>query len=358
MTRDEVLASVRLAGHGLKKLLEVYWAGNRRPFILNHLVTLQCNLRCPFCYVSGPDQIDFNKVRYPKEEELTTEEVRDFYRQLVTNGFRLAVLVGGEPLLRRDLDDLLAEFEGHIFSTVFTNGLLLAERLELLRRAASLFVSLDAPDEEHDTLRNRKGCFRKAVEGIDAVRSRLPGTKVAVMMTVTAQNVHRVRDMLRFAREMDLPVGFQPPTYEGQFGLEDRPSTDASERVPPADAAADAFRAVQEAAGRQRVLASRSFYHHIIQDRRSFPCHYPAYVLGPVYANGDVLACTTHRVMGNLRRSSVADILAGRPFRENAAAGPGCPIGCRDWGIFDISALHNHEMTLADLRRYTRAFVV
>ncbi len=357
MTRDEVLASVRLAGHGLKKLTDVY-RRRRQPFILNHLVTLQCNLKCPFCYVSGPEQIEFNKIHYPKKNEMTTAEVRDFYQQLVANGFRLAVLVGGEPLLRKDLDDLLSEFEGNIFSTVFTNGLLLSERLELLRKAASLFVSLDAPDEEHDTLRNRKGCFRKAVEGIDAVRGRLPKTKVAIMMTVTSQNVHRVRDMIRFAKEMDLPVGFQPPTYEGQFGMEDRPVTDGSVRIPRADLAADAFRAVQEASGNQRILASGAFYNHIIQDRRSFPCHYPAYVLGPVYANGDIIACTSARVIANLRETRVSEILSGRPFWENADAGPGCPRGCRDWGIYDISAIHNREMRLTDLRRYTRAFVI
>jgi len=181
---------------------------------------------------------------------------------------------------------------------------------------------------------------------------------VAIMMTVTSQNVHRVRDMIRFAKEMDLPVGFQPPTYEGQFGMEDRPVTDGSVRIPRADLAADAFRAVQEASGNQRILASGAFYNHIIQDRRSFPCHYPAYVLGPVYANGDIIACTSARVIANLRETRVSEILSGRPFWENADAGPGCPRGCRDWGIYDISAIHNREMRLTDLRRYTRAFVI
>jgi len=357
LRRDEILTAAQLAGHGALKLASVYMR-QRRPFILNHLITIRCNLDCPFCYVSGPEQLEFNRVHYPKQEEMNTDEVRNFYKQLVAHGFKLAVIVGGEPLLRSDLDRLIAELDGHIFTSVFSNGMVLAERCDLIRKASSLIVSLDAPDEQHDTLRARPGCFRRAMAGIEAVRSRHPKIKLALMMTVTDQNVHRVRDMIDFAHELDLPIGFQPPTYEGQFGLDDRPNEECSQRVPPSAPLTDAFRVILEASKRQRILASRAFFELIIDDRRTFPCHYPTYVLGPVYPNGDVLACTSATMIANLRASGVADILESPRFQANAEAGPTCRRGCRDWGIHDISALHNRQVDLSDLRRYYNAFVV
>ena len=76
-----------------------------RPFVVNHLVTVRCNLRCPFCYVSGPEQDAWNREHYPRRDELGTAETRAFYRELVAEGFKLAVVLGGEPLLRDDLGE-------------------------------------------------------------------------------------------------------------------------------------------------------------------------------------------------------------------------------------------------------------
>ena len=72
------------------------WLRGRRPFIVNHLVTLRCNLACPFCYVSGPEQADFNRQRYPRSDEMDTRATRRFYRDLIDNGFKIAVMIGGQ----------------------------------------------------------------------------------------------------------------------------------------------------------------------------------------------------------------------------------------------------------------------
>lgn len=73
--------------------------------------------------------------------------------------------------------------------------------------------------------------------------------------------------------------------------------------------------------------------------------------------NGDVVGCTTSRVITSLRKMTVEQVLATSEFRRNAAAGPRCKRRCRDWGIFDVSALHNAEFGLTDLRQYDRTFL-
>jgi len=348
--------AARVAAQSLLKLGSVYLR-RRRPFVVNHLVTVRCNLACPFCYVSGPEQRAYNKAHFPRHAEMDTAEVRAFYRQLIAADFRLIVIVGGEPLLRTDLDDMLGTLRGHIFSSVFTNGMLLAARHELVRQASSLFVSLDAPDAQHDELRAKPGCFDRAFAGILAMRRHHPSVNVSLMMTVTGSNVHRVRDMLAFARELRLPVGFQPPSYDGQFALRDRPETSSAGNVPQTARVADAFRLIRDAMRTQRIAGSHSFFQHVIENRASYPCYYPSYVLGPVYPNGDVIGCTKKQVIGNVRDSTVEALLGGTPFRSNAEAGPGCQVGCRDWGIHDVSAMHSWRLGPADLHGYYRSFI-
>ena len=329
-----------------------------RPFIVNHLVTVRCNLACPFCYVSGPEQQEFNRQNYPQKAELTTSEARRFYQQLVQEGFRLAVIVGGEPLLRTDLDELLRVLQHKLWSTVFTNGYLLPQRHELIRRANNLFVSLDAPDEQHDELRALPGTFQRALAGIDAVRKHHPAVAVTLNMTVTEHNVSRVSEMLSFAQDLDVPIAFQPPSYDGQFALGDRPREASANSTPSVTPVSEAFVRIREAARRgQRVIGSGAFMQHVIDNRRRYPCHYPTYVLGPVLSNGDVQGCVDSTVIGNLRESTVAEITASRGFRTNKEGGPGCPHGCRDWGIYDVSALRQRTMVAKDFQRYGRMFL-
>jgi len=335
-----------------------YLAGRSRPFIVNHLVTVRCNLACPYCYVSGPEQVEFNRVRYPRQAEMDTSQMRAFYRQLVAGGFKVAIVLGGEPLLRADFGELVAELEGHLYVSVFTNGYLLEERVEQVQSVTNLFVSLDAPDEQHDTLRGRPGAFRRALAGLEAVRRRYPKVKPAVNMTLTAANVHRVRAMLDFARELEVPVAFQPPSFEGQFTVDDRPFAASARQMPAPGAVADAFRVIRAAADRgERVIGSRAFFEHVILDRPSYPCFYPAHVLGPVLPNGDVVACTNSRVIGNVRDTPVAELVKSPAWAANAAAGPACAKGCRDWGFHDLSAVYSRRFHLGDARRYLRAFV-
>ncbi|MBI1944595.1 MAG: radical SAM protein [Deltaproteobacteria bacterium] len=329
-----------------------------RPFILNHLVTVRCNLACPHCYVSGPEQVEFNKVRFPRKSEMNTEEMCAFYRQLVAAGFKIAIVLGGEPLLRDDLGRLLEVLRDHLYITVFSNGYLLEERVELVQHATNLFVSLDAPDEQHDVLRARPGTFRRALAGIEAVRSRHPKVKVAVNMTVTTANVQRVPEMIAFAKRLGVPVAFQPPTYDGQFTLDDRPHQVSAQNVPGAADVAEAFRAIRAAAdGGERIIGSRAFFDLVIENRPAYPCFYPSYVLGPVMPNGDVVGCISGGVIGNVRTTPVPALVKTVAWQANAAAGPSCAKGCRDWGIHDLSAARSRRFRLDDAKRYAAAFV-
>jgi cyclic pyranopterin phosphate synthase len=113
-------------------------------------VTDRCNFRCVYCMpkeVFGRDH-----PFLPRNELLTFEELERAARLFTHLGVSKVRLTGGEPLLRRDLEVLvamLARLPG-LELTLTTNGSLLAEKAQRLRQAGlrRVSVSLDAIDDE------------------------------------------------------------------------------------------------------------------------------------------------------------------------------------------------------------------
>jgi cyclic pyranopterin phosphate synthase len=131
-------------------------------------VTDRCNLRCSYCM---PLEVTFK----PREELLTFEEIARVARVAAGLGVRTVRLTGGEPLLRRELPELvrqLVAIEGLDEVSLTTNGLLLAEQAAGLRAAglARLNVSLDSLTQQgFERLARRPGLDR-VLAGLEAAK--------------------------------------------------------------------------------------------------------------------------------------------------------------------------------------------
>ena len=134
-------------------------------------VTDRCNFRCVYCMpkeVFGRDH-----PFLPRTELLTFEELERAARLFARLGVTKIRLTGGEPLLRRDLEKLVAILAQlpEVDLTLTTNGSLLAEKAQMLRQAGlqRVSVSLDAIDDETFMKMNDVDFpVRRVLEGIDA----------------------------------------------------------------------------------------------------------------------------------------------------------------------------------------------
>jgi cyclic pyranopterin phosphate synthase len=113
-------------------------------------VTDRCNFRCVYCM---PKEVFGRDYRFlPREELLTFEEIERVARVFVGLGVRKLRITGGEPLLRRDLDNLVARLAalGDVDLTLTTNGALLAQKARVLADAGltRVTVSLDSLEDE------------------------------------------------------------------------------------------------------------------------------------------------------------------------------------------------------------------
>lgn len=140
-------------------------------------VTDRCNLRCQYC-MPEPEY-----AWLPREDLLSFEEIRTLVRLFSRLGVDKVRLTGGEPLLRRNLSDLvrLLATDGLLADLALTtNGVLLGDQAEGLRDAGlkRLTVSLDTLHADRFTALTRLTSHGRVVEGLEHAARLFGGIKI------------------------------------------------------------------------------------------------------------------------------------------------------------------------------------
>lgn len=140
----------------------------RRIEYLRISVTDKCNLRCVYCMpLEGMEWLR-------RDELLSFEEITRIVEAMAPLGLRRVRLTGGEPLVRRDLPELVARLSaipGIDDLSLSTNAVLLEEHAEALRDAGlnRVNVSLDSLDPERvDRIARRPGSYERIMRGLEA----------------------------------------------------------------------------------------------------------------------------------------------------------------------------------------------
>ena len=146
-------------------------------------VTNACPQRCAYCY---------NKGRSGRVMDTAT--IKRVIRELKQAGVFWLGLTGGEPLLNRDLPEIVESAAGDCAVKLFTTGSTLTPQLALDLKAAGLFsvsVSLDDwREEEHDRARGTPGAFREALRAIEVFK-KTAGLQVGVSAVLSREMIVR-----------------------------------------------------------------------------------------------------------------------------------------------------------------------
>jgi len=167
-------------------------------FLLAINLTKRCNLACAHCYM------DAETMQHGGESELTTEEVCSLLDDIAGRSTEtMVVLTGGEPLMRGDLEELVAHGTGRgLAMVVGTNGVALSDkRVQSLKAAGAMGVgiSVDSLDpEKHDAFRGLRGAWEKTMAGIESCKRH--GLPFQIHFSVTEANAEEVPSMIDFAR--------------------------------------------------------------------------------------------------------------------------------------------------------------
>jgi len=280
------------------------------PMAVTIAVTDGCQCACGHCSAA---RLPGRRRPTPSSPPLTRSELRRVVDECLELGVGNVTFTGGEPLLRDDLEEMVALVDRSLATTqVFTNGLLLDEGRALSLKEAGLHavhLSLDAPDAaRHDTARGMPGVFAAVRRGVAAARR--AGLLVGLSTYATNASVAR-RDLSALAwlaREWDVhEVSVFDAIPTGRlFGRARALLTGRSHRL----LLHEAGRLNRRLGGRPRITAQTWTNH----------AHGVAWFIGclawnwqfHVNAWGEAMPCDfTPLTFGNVRRRSIEDIWRG-----------------------------------------------
>jgi radical SAM protein len=188
---------------------------DKAPFAIAWEVTQACAFACKHCRANAQPK--------PDPHELTTEEGCRLIDQLAEFGNPILIFTGGDPMMRKDLFDLItyATMKGLRCSlTPTATGLPTVERLQKAKESGirRIALSLDAPTPEtHDEFRQVKGSWERTMRILHNAKE--AGLSVQVNTTVTTFNVDSLPDMVGFIEEVGAvqwSVFFLVPTGRAQ----------------------------------------------------------------------------------------------------------------------------------------------
>jgi MoaA/NifB/PqqE/SkfB family radical SAM enzyme len=171
--------------------------GAPRPFSATFAVTNRCNLRCSYCNCPFID---------PKDLDLARIEV--LFDRLRAMGVRRLGLAGGEPMMRRDIGDIIAMAkEREFFVSLNTNMTLYDRHPERIARADLVYTSLDGDEASHVAARG-EGSYAGVMAGIRALVA--AGKPLIAICVVTEHSLAHADALLSQAEAIGYRMHFQP----------------------------------------------------------------------------------------------------------------------------------------------------
>jgi MoaA/NifB/PqqE/SkfB family radical SAM enzyme len=141
----------------------------------------------------------------PRQDSNLQQE-KAILKQIYHSGACGVAFEGGEPLLRSDLTDILAFSRSlPLHTSLITNGTLLASRIDQIAPYINgvVYVSLDGLEKTHDSIRGVKGCFGKALNGINAAKGKV---SLTINTTIMSENIDEIESLVHLSKELGTKI--------------------------------------------------------------------------------------------------------------------------------------------------------
>jgi MoaA/NifB/PqqE/SkfB family radical SAM enzyme len=159
-------------------------------------IALECNFQCRMCYFWKPS----DKMK----EGISNDDWKHCFAQLhrFCSGDMTLIFSGpGEPLMRKGIDNLLAQAHRYFRVFLLSNGFLIDDAMAgvIARTVDTLFLSLDGVQEQtHDRIRGKAGAFQSVLHALKQVRARAPAMKIIINTVMLRDNFNELPALVRF----------------------------------------------------------------------------------------------------------------------------------------------------------------
>lgn len=158
------------------------------PFLISSISTI-CNLHCKGCYARSNGIAEDEKAN--QKPTLTPEQWQTIFTEAADMGINFSLIAGGEPFMRKDILERIAEVKDMIFP-IFTNGTLIGPSyIKFLKAHLNMvpIISIEGTAMGTDERRGQ-GVFKRAMQSMELLKEEdlFFGTSI----TVTTENYHLV----------------------------------------------------------------------------------------------------------------------------------------------------------------------
>ena len=306
----------------------------KRPFFISYLITSRCFANCPTCLWRGESP-----------EETDTGKIIHFYRQAHQLGFISTTFWGGEPLIRDDIFEILKACRKFGFiAGLITNGYLVPKyATQLAHNLDFLIISVDIPNEEHDTLRGVPGLFNNIVTGLQCIRVENPKLKVFINSVVSTYNYQYIEQLIRFAEDFGITVTFESVNHgHAEFPRSEGQAVENARL--PREKEMEVFGTIRRLKKEHPSINNSNSYLRLFENGQvQYRCHAPQICIR-VEPDGNITNCM-ERVfpLGNVYHERLEDIL-DKPQRKKLEKMAETCSTCVDSGVIESSLFWNFKM--------------
>ncbi|MCX8065800.1 MAG: radical SAM protein [Candidatus Hydrogenedentes bacterium] len=174
--------------------------GKKNPIFAEWNITFRCPFKCKYC---GANEVSDIK-------ELDTEEAKEFLEELYKIGIRWITFGGGEPLVRTDIEEILHYSKRLGFRVYLSTTGLFIERLKNIEKCVDhINLSFDGPEEVQDEVRG-VGSYKRLFEVVKYCKEKKIST--SFLCVISSSNIGSIEFVIEKAKEVRIPVMFQPAT--------------------------------------------------------------------------------------------------------------------------------------------------
>ncbi len=206
---------VKLAAIGIQ-ILKSKAFRKRIPIVVSIHVTNRCNLRCTYCYANIGGR--FNK----NCDDFTTAELKRYITEMKALGTRWIIFLGGEPLLRPDIGELINHVNNQgMLCELVTNGTLIDENIEKIKDVDLLCISIDGNESSNDITRGN-GSYKRSLKGLVTATENGIKTRIHAVFTKFNTNPEDLAHLASLATRYKTTFGFSDPITTDQDPGEQR----------------------------------------------------------------------------------------------------------------------------------------
>jgi len=189
---------------------------SNKPTQATFLCTDQCNSRCNWC----------NSWKRPKQKEMTLEEIDSAFKKLKNFGIRMVYLSGGEPLVKKDISDIIDIITKQGMEIIFTtNGLLLNEKnTDKLVKYKNLHINVSLDTLDKDIYKKIRGvdALELVLKNLKLLKKKYPKYPLRATMTVSKMNAKELIRVFKFCKENKIFFSPNPYFSHGEYREENK----------------------------------------------------------------------------------------------------------------------------------------